>query len=211
MLEYINLYGMGAAGTLASLIYLFYSIREKVWLWPWGIVASLLSIAVFYNSRLYADMSLQLYYLVVSIYGWWYWTSSLQKKQKVDVPIVNITSRQIRNLTLIGSGTYLLILVALLKVPPFFDIPGSEMPYLDAATTAASFMATWMLARKIIEHWLIWIIVDFVSMVMYFYKAQVFGNSADLYFYSFLFLIYTAGAWWGFKQWQKLMSSESEI
>jgi nicotinamide mononucleotide transporter len=99
-------------------------------------------------------------------------------------------------------------LFALLKIPEFLDIPGSEMPYLDAATTAASFVATWMLARKIIEHWLIWVVVDLVSMIMYFYKAIIFDNSGDLYFYSFLFLVYTIGAIWGYKQWQKIMRDE---
>nr|WP_321410016.1 nicotinamide riboside transporter PnuC [uncultured Carboxylicivirga sp.] len=211
MLEYIKMYGMGAAGTVASLIYLYYSIREKIWLWPWGIVASALSIWVFFTSRLYADMSLQFYYLIVSFYGWWFWSYSSTAANKDEVPISKVSQKQIVNLTIIGIGVYLIILLALLKVPVMLDIAGSEMPYLDAATTAASFMATWMLARKIIEHWLIWIVVDFVSMVMYFYKAQVYNNSADLYFYSFLFLIYTAGAYWGFKQWQKIMIRESKV
>lgn len=201
---------MGAAGTLASLIYLYYSIREKVWLWPWGIVASVLSIWVFFSSRLYADMGLQLYYLVISIYGWWYWTSSLSNKSDEEVPIVTIDSNLIVRLVITGLLVYTLILLALLKLPDLLHIPASDMPYWDAATTAASFVATWMLARKIIEHWLIWIIVDVVSMGMYFYKARLYDGSKDLYFYSFLFLIYTIGAYWGYKQWQKLMVSESQ-
>ena len=82
MLEFIKTYGMGVAGTLASLIYLFYSIKEKIWLWPWGIIASALSIWVFFSTRLYADMSLQFYYLIISFYGWWYWTSSVSKKDQ---------------------------------------------------------------------------------------------------------------------------------
>lgn len=210
MLEYIKMYGMGAAGTLASLIYLYYSIREKVWLWPWGIIASALSIWVFFSTRLYADMSLQFYYLIVSFYGWWYWTSSAVRKNKEEVPINNVSKKQVLHLSLIGLGIYLVLLVALLKIPLMLEIAGSEMPYLDAATTAASFMATWMLARKIIEHWLVWIVVDLVSMIMYFYKASVYESSADLYFYSFLFLIYTIGAYWGYKQWQKIMASEKK-
>ncbi len=208
MLEFIQNYGMGAAGTLASLIYLYYSIQEKVWLWPWGIVASLLSISVFFSSRLYADMSLQLYYLVISFYGWWYWTLSKGKVKNKHVPIVKINPRLILQLSLIGFGLYLILLLALLELPKVFEIPGSEMPYLDAATTAASFVATWMLARKIIEHWLVWVVVDLVSMIMYFYKAIIYDNSGDLYFYSFLFLVYTIGAVWGYKQWQKTMNDE---
>lgn len=211
MLELIKTYGVGAAGTVASLVYLYYSIREKVWLWPWGIIASTLSIWVFFTSRLYADMSLQFYYLIISFYGWWYWTSSTALKEKDEVPIVNVTSRQSLWLLITGGVVYAVLVVALLKVPLWLDIAGSEMPWLDAATTAASFMATWMLARKIIEHWLVWIVVDVVSMAMYFYKARMYDNSADLYFYTFLFLVYTLGAYWGYRQWEKIMTSEKTV
>ncbi len=208
MLDLIKTYGMGVAGTVASLIYLYYSIREKVWLWPWGILASVLSIGVFFTSRLYADMSLQFYYLVVSVYGWWYWTSSLTRKEKDEVPITKVSQKQSLWLIVIGVLVYGVLVMALLKIPLWLGIAGSEMPYLDAATTAASFIATWMLARKIIEHWLIWIVVDLVSMGMYFYKARVYDHSADLYFYSFLFLVYTAGAYWGYRQWQEIMARD---
>ena len=68
MSDFFRTYGMEIAGTLSSLIYLFYSIREKIWCWPWGIAASVISILVFFMANLYADMGLQFYYLFVSIY-----------------------------------------------------------------------------------------------------------------------------------------------
>lgn len=192
--EFIKIYGLEIAGTVSSLIYLYYSIREKIWCWPWGVVASGISILVFLMARLYADMGLQFYYLFVSFYGWYFWKHGKYDSAEGAV----VTSTQLKQwvmLTLAGVLTYLFILALLLNVPQWLQIAQSSMPYLDAFTTSAGVIATWMLARKLIEHWLIWIVVDFVSMGMYVYKG--------LYFYAFLFLVYTVGAVVGYYEWRK--------
>ena len=199
MIDWLHVHGLEAAGLIASLVYLFYSIREKVWLWPWGILASLLSLWVFYSSRLYADMGLQVYYLSISVYGWWYWGSRSDKddESRVEVPIKKARFILLMKLLAVGALLYGSILYALLFVPALLDIASSDMPYLDALTTAASIVATWMLARKYIDHWLFWIAIDLLSMFMYLYKG--------LYFYSVLFLIYTIGAVVGYLEWQKTL------
>lgn len=199
MIDWLHVNGLEAAGLIASLVYLFYSIREKVWLWPWGILASLLSLWVFYSSRLYADMGLQFYYLSISAYGWWYWMRRSEKddESKVEVPIKNVRVLLLVKLFAVGALLYGIILYALLCVPAMLDIASSDMPYLDALTTAASIVATWMLARKYIDHWLFWIAIDLLSMFMYLYKG--------LYFYSVLFLIYTIGAVVGYLEWKKTL------
>lgn len=198
MIELLYQYGPEAAGLIASLVYLFYSIREKVWLWPWGIIASLLSIWVFLSSHLYADMGLQFYYLTISAYGWWYWTGDGQRnenKRAEEVPIKRVRPMLFVKLITVGGLIYCGILYALLNVPIMLDIASSDMPFLDALTTAASIVATWMLARKYIDHWLFWIAIDVLSMGMYLYKG--------LYFYSVLFLIYSIGAVLGYIEWNK--------
>jgi len=199
MIDWLHENGLEAAGLIASLVYLFYSIREKVWLWPWGILASLLSLWVFYSSRLYADMGLQFYYLSISAYGWWYWMrrSDRGDESKVDVAIKKLRALLLVKLFVVGALLYGTILYALLCVPAMLDIASSDMPYLDALTTAASIVATWMLARKYIDHWLFWIAIDLLSMFMYLYKG--------LYFYSILFLVYTIGAVVGYLEWQKAL------
>jgi nicotinamide mononucleotide transporter len=93
---------------------------------------------------------------------------------------------------------YILILGVLLYVPGWLEIEKSSMPFLDAFTTAASIVATWMLARKLIEHWLIWIVIDVLSMGMYLYKG--------MFFYAFLFVVYTIGAILGYVEWRKKIS-----
>ena len=197
MNDFFRTYGMEIAGTLSSLIYLYYSIREKIWCWPWGIAASAISILVFFMASLYADMGLQFYYLFVSIYGWYFWLHG-RNNGSGEAVISTTTQKQWMFLIPAGIVTYFMILALLLNVPQWLQIAQSSMPYLDAFTTAASIIATWMLARKMIEQWLIWIVVDLVSMGMYVYKG--------LYFYAFLFLVYTIGAVIGYYEWRKSLT-----
>ncbi len=198
MAEFIRVYGLEIAGTLASIIYLYFSIREKVWCWSWGIFASAISISIFFAARLYADMGLQFYYLFISVYGWYYWLYGKSKQGGNYVVITRAVGMQWIYLLMAGVVLYVLILGVLLYVPDWLEIEESSMPYLDALTTAASIVATWMLARKLIEHWLIWIVIDILSMGMYLCKG--------LYFYAFLFAVYTAGAIIGYVEWSKKIS-----
>ncbi len=182
-------------GVLFALIYLWFSIKQKIWLWPFGILTSAFYIYVFYHSRLYADMGLQVYYLIVSIYGWYNWLYGGKSGEKDSL---RVSTLDLRNALVLLGVTFVIywILVWLLHhVPHWLHIPSSQLIYWDAFTTAASIVATWMLARKILEQWLIWIIVDLVSMGLYIYKGL------DLT--AGLFLVYTSMAVVGYIQWEK--------
>ncbi len=180
-------------GALTGLLYLYFSIRQIIWLWLVGMVTSLLYIYVFYHARFYADMSLQVYYFFISIYGWYHWTHGSGKNNgENELPVTGI-----------GYGIWMgLILVSLIltAITGFIldNYTDSPMPYLDAFTTASSIVATWMLARKMIENWLFWIVIDAVSMGMYIYKG--------LYPTVILFLVYTFMAFIGYRQWKKNIS-----
>jgi nicotinamide mononucleotide transporter len=177
-------------GVVTSLVYLYFSVRQIIWLWPFGILSSVLFIWIFFFSRFYADMGLQVYYLGVSIYGWIYWVKGRQHKSgPKKLPVTNITSRLIWTLSAVGMVTFLGI-VAILK-----NFTDSDVPWGDGFTTAASIIATWMLARKILEHWLVWIVVDAIAAALYFYKG--------LYPSSVLYLIYSVIAIFGYIQWKK--------
>ena len=184
-------------GVLFALIYLWFSIKQKIWLWPFGILTSAFYIFVFYHSRLYADMGLQVYYLVVSIYGWYNWLYGGKTGEKDSLLVSSLKANQKKILVLL-SVTFVIywILVWMLKhIPHWLDIPSSQLIYWDAFTTAASIVATWMLARKILEQWLVWVVVDAISMGLYIYKG--------LYLTSGLFLVYTSLAVVGYLQWKK--------
>ncbi len=190
-------------GVLFALIYLWFSIRQKIWLWPFGILTSFFYILVFYHSRLYADMGLQVYYLVVSIYGWYHWLFGGKGGERDTLPVTRISGNQLLPLAGITFGIYWILVFLLTWLPRRLGIPASQMIYWDAFTTAGSIVATWLLARKKLEQWLIWIVVDLVSMGMYIYKG--------LYLTVFLFFVYTTMAVAGYFAWKKELFAEKSI
>jgi nicotinamide mononucleotide transporter len=175
-------------GVVFSLLYLWFSIRQNILLWPMGIISALLYMWVFYHSKFYADMGLNGYYLVISAYGWIFWKRG-GSRQGEPLPVTRIAMNHARVLAPVTFAAFIMIGVILDR---FTDSP---IPYWDAFTTAVSFTATWMLARKILEHWILWIIVDTVSMGLYLYRG--------LYPTLVLFAVYTAMAVIGFIQWKK--------
>lgn len=176
------------AATL-GLIAIFLQIRQNVLYWPVSIILVSLYIVVYIQARLYADMSLQVYYLVISFYGWYYWLSGKKAVRQKKVP-VTFASRKLLIYSLIVSIALFILISQILVY-----LTDSDVPYWDAFTTALSFVATWMLARKIIENWIIWIVVDAVSIGIYIYK--------ELYPTTILFTVLTILAFAGYFTWRK--------
>lgn len=195
MLEYLQTNQIEITGAVLSLIYLYLSIKQKVSLWIFGFLCSALYIVVFFQSKFYADMSLQFYYLGVSVFGWISW--KLNKNQTGhEIPVKRTKNRHALILITITAIIYLIYYFILVK---YTDSP---LPKADSFTTALSIVATWMLARKYIEHWFIWIIVDSVSAGLYFYKG--------LYVTAVLFVIYTIMAFIGYFNWLNSMQAEKQ-
>lgn len=179
-------------GAILGMLYIFFSIRQHILTWVTGLLTSLLYTIVFFRSGFYADMGLQVYYVIISIYGWYYWLIGGKKKKELNVHKVPV--KKISKNILIKSGVialiiYLLLLFILIR---FTD---STVPFMDSLTTALSIVATWMLAKKYIEHWLIWIFVDFLSAGLYIYKG--------LWPTVILFIVYTLMAITGYFEWKK--------
>ena len=178
-------------GSVLSIIYLYLSIKQKASLWIFGFLCSALYVVVFFQSKFYADMSLQFYYLGVSVFGWISWKAGKPENRK-ELPVKRTTPL---------SGAIILVIALVLYFLYYFilsEYTDSPLPKADSFTTALSIVATWMLARKMIEHWWLWIIVDSVSAGLYFYKA--------LYPTAILFVIYTIMAIIGYLQWKKSLS-----
>ena len=179
-------------GVVTSLIYLYFSVRQIIWLWPFGILSSALFIWIFFTSKFYADMGLQVYYLGISVYGWLYWIHGGNSAAgKGVLPVTRISRKMTGILFAIGIAIFLGIVVVLKY------LTDSDVPWGDGFTTAASIIATWMLARKILEHWIVWILVDAVAAALYFYKG--------LYPSTVLYIIYSTIAILGYFQWRKLL------
>lgn len=189
MTDWLQTHYIELLGAITGLIYLYLEIRQKIWLWPFGIVTSALYIYIFFVSKFYADMGLQVYYLAISIYGWWYWLHGGSSGKIDGLPVTRIDLKTTLLLVPVTCAIFALIAFVLVR---FTDSP---VPYGDAFTTAISITATWMLARKILEMWWLWMIVNFVSLGLYIYK--------DLYPTSVLFFFYFSMSIVGYLQWKR--------
>ena len=177
-------------GTVLGIAYIFLSIKQNILTWLLGLLTSALYIYVFFVSKFYADMALQVYYVWISIYGWYWWAKGKESKQgRENLPVVHLKKQLLVKLLIIAMVLWIGIYFILNS---YTDSP---VPVGDAFTTALSIVATWMLARKIIEHWIIWVVVDFVSLLLYLYKG--------LYPTSVMFVVYTGAAIWGYFEWKK--------
>jgi nicotinamide mononucleotide transporter len=183
-------------GAVTGLIYLYLEIKQNIWLWPLGILTSAFYIFVFFTSKFYADMGLQVYYLVISFYGWWHWLYGGNSINKVELPVTRTSVKQWIYLFLISLVLFV-VMVIVLK-----NYTDSPVPFGDAFVTALSITATWMLAQKLIEHWWIWVVVNLVSLGLFIWK--------DLYPTSILFFFYFAMAVVGYYQWKKEMLRQTQ-
>lgn len=183
-------------GALIGFVYIFFEIKASKWMWPIGLITSLFYIVVYFDSKFYADMSLQFYYIFISIYGWYWWINGGKISGKEELPISRINPKQSIYLSIV----FVFLLVITYYILKYFT--DSPLPFGDAFTTALSIIATWMLAQKIIEQWLLWVVIDLVSVGLYLYK--------DLYPTSILFLVYSVLAVLGYYQWQKSIKLQSK-
>jgi len=177
-------------GTLFGLIYVWLSIRQSLHTWTAGIITSLLYCWVFFEAKFYAGMGLQGYYLIISIYGLWSWRRGGENSSEGETLHVSCTK-----VNLWVKLFILNLFVTLLMYYLLSRYTDSPIPFGDAFTTSLSIIATWMLARKKIEQWLIWIFIDLISSGLYLYRG--------LYPTVFLFMVYTVMAVIGYYEWRK--------
>jgi nicotinamide mononucleotide transporter len=174
---------------------IFLQIKQNVWYWLVSIIMVTMYIYIYIDARLYADMSLQVYYLVISFYGWYMWLFGKRiNSHKTKLPVSASTSKMLGTLGI--ASIVLFFLIARILV----QFTNSDLPDWDSFTTSVSFVATWMLARKKIENWLIWIVVDAVSIGIYVYKG--------LYPTAILFAFLTILAFVGYRKWKADMMAE---
>ncbi|MBN1951736.1 MAG: nicotinamide mononucleotide transporter [Bacteroidales bacterium] len=196
VMQWLSVNYIELLATLTGLIYIIFSVRGKMLLWLFGFISSALFVIVFFRSRIYADMGINVYYVLVSIYGWFHWKYDKKRNQKT-LPYARLDFRTA--LYLLGVSILVFIFIAFI----LDKLTDSDIPLPDAFTTAFSITATWMLARKIIEQWLIWIVVDLVSAGLYIYK--------ELYPSVLLFLTYTVLAYVGYKTWVREWKIQENI
>lgn len=193
-------------GVLSGLVYLLLEIRQHRAMWIVGFLTSLLYVFVFFFSKIYADMGLNVYYVAISIYGFWKWTRQSKNNDKAkELPANNsILYRHITTRLFIGVLLTILCLFGLIYFILYY-FTDSPIPVGDAFTTAVGIVATWMLARRIIEHWVFWVIVNFASVYLFYLRG--------LYPTMFLYLCYAVLAIAGYFTWKKkgLLQDDSTL
>lgn len=193
MIDYLKDNYLEIAGTLVGILYLYWEYKGDIKLWIAGIIMPAISLYVYYTAGLYADFGINIYYLLVAIYGWAIWQFGVRGK-KGDVHELKIVHTP-RNAYLMLAIMFFVLWIGIGEILIMFT--NSNVPWLDAFTTALSIVGMWMLARKWIEQWWAWLLVDAVSSGLYLYKG--------IYFYAALYAVYTVIVFFGYRKWKKLM------
>lgn len=204
-------------GFCIGILYLWWEYHANPKVWLASVIMPMISMWIYFSKGLYADFGINIYYLVIAIYGFWNWTrkthshhaeaasnnegTTATKQESVTNSEVAKSKRE-----LLVSHTPLKVWAGIIMMSlalwwliwwiltTFTD---STVPVADAFTTALSIVGLWMMAKKYAEQWLIWLIVDLVCSCLYWYKG--------IPFYSVLYAIYTVIAWFGYRKWLRLI------
>lgn len=185
-------------GTVLYLWSVWLIARRHMLTWPVGIVSVLLFMAIFYQIRLYSDALEQIYYLGASGYGWWFWSASPRKAQTItDVRFSQGRAAAVWVMvTLAASAALGRVMTRIHIWAPGWFPEAASYPYLDALTTVMSFVAIWLMARRHIESWIYWIVVDIIGIWLYFVK--------EVRFISLLYVLLLALAVRGLTAWTRV-------
>jgi nicotinamide mononucleotide transporter len=189
ILTYLQTTWLENLGIIATLICVWLNIKQNIWGWFWAVISSGIYGIVYFQSNLYSDMELQIVFIIISIYGWWQWFYGSNEKDNLPV-----SKTPIKYLPFL-----LLILLVFTGLSGYFHgkYTNASFPYFDSTLTAASLIAQWLLARKYIENWILWIVANVGYVAMYFSK-NLFGTS-------FLYVLLLAMAVKGYFDWRKSM------
>lgn len=176
---------------LCGLASVWFMKKENILVYPLGIINVLIYVYICYISRLYAYAGINVFYAVMSIYGWYNWLRKNQTDERI-----RISRLRFREIWIYGVLIVFFFLLGRFLLQRFTD---SEIPTWDALTTSLYIIAMWLLARKKIEHWILWITGDVISIGMFAWL--------NLYFSSFQFLVFTVIAIFGFVEWRRKLGS----
>jgi len=181
-------------GAASGLLCVWLIIRENIWNWPVGLAYALVSLLVFYNARLYADLVLHVFYVFMNGYGWYYWLRGAGARGSEGRLVVARLS--MRSASLLGVAT----LIGIIAMGWLFDYyTDADLAYWDSTTTVMSFAAMWMAAHKYIENWIVWLVIDVLATGIYIFKG--------IWPYAVLYGLYIPMAVWGWMAWLRSMSS----
>ena len=178
-----------ATAVLFGLLSVWFSKKNNIWVYPSGIVSTLIFVYLLYNWGLLGDMLINAYYFSMSIYGWYYWT------RKTGTKDLNPISKMSQSEFRMAQVLFIFALLFVFLVYTLFDKWNHIIAYIDTFTTAIFFVGMWLMARRKIENWLFWIVGDLISIPLYYVKGYSFT--------SIQYLIFTLVAVAGYYAWKK--------
>ncbi len=181
---------------LCGIIAVYLAAREKILTWPIGLLNITSAFFIYYQVRLYSDMFLQIYFFGISLYGWMIWKNETSNK----IPLKNLHSKQLIQLVLLILITTWMVGYGMQSIHIYFPelFPqAAAYPYLDSWVAISSIAANTLMAKRYIENWILWILIDILCVYLYLQKGIAF-----IAFEFFIFLILAGYGWW---KWRRIL------
>ncbi|MGJ8715007.1 nicotinamide riboside transporter PnuC [Maribacter stanieri] len=172
-----------------GLLSVWFSKQNKIWVYPTGLISTSIFVYLLLKWGLLGDMLINVYYFIMSLYGWYIWTRKVDAEHYT--PITRVTKKEHITSVYIFVATIIFVFT----VYQVFDKWNSWTAYVDTITTAIFFVGMWLMAKRKVENWIYWIVGDLISIPLYFYKGFTFT--------SFQYLIFTILAVYGYNAWKK--------
>ncbi len=190
-MDFLSTYWLDILTTVLGLIYIWLEYRASIALWFVGIIMPALDVWLYWSHGLYGDAGMAVYYTLAAVYGFYIWKFKKTRKLKQSLPIIHLPRRQYLPATLFflfawGATYYILV-----------NWTNSTVPLLDSFTNALSFVGMWALARKYLEQWFFWILVDVVCCFLYIQKGIPFKAG--------LYGLYVVIAIAGYYKWKQML------
>jgi nicotinamide mononucleotide transporter len=197
-LAYLAANWLEIIGLFSGLLCVWLLIRENVLTFPIGLIYAVVTVVVVARANLFADVLLNLYYVIMNAYGWYFWIYGARERRTSEALLVAWVPKTQWPLIVgvIVLGTVLMGLY-------FSTQTEASLPYPDSFTTVASFVAMWMSAKKYLESWILWLVIDVIQVGLYIVK----GIEA----YALLYLIYLFMAVYGWLQWRRHLVTQNTV
>ena len=182
-------------GAIFGLLSVWFAKKDNIWVFPTGLVSTFIYAYLLWQWDLLGDSMINVYYFIMSIYGWYHWTR--KKGNEVEFPIATMNNKEKGIAVVLFTGTIFFVIVVYF----YFNKFTTWYSYVDTFLTGLFFVGMWLMAKRKIENWIFWIIGDIISIPLYFAKGYTFT--------SLQFLIFTIVAIYGYLEWKKILNNSN--
>ena len=182
-------------GAIFGLLSVWFAKKDNIWVFPTGLVSTFIYAYLLWQWDLLGDSMINVYYFIMSIYGWYHWTR--KKGNQVEFPIATMNNKEKGIAIVLFTGTIFFVVIVYI----YFNKFTTWYSYVDTFLTGLFFVGMWLMAKRKIENWIFWIIGDIISIPLYFAKGYTFT--------SLQFLIFTIVAIYGYLEWKKILNNSN--